>query len=73
MLNHVHLCRSETMRLYQLTANKDNVWNIMNRFGDIGLAQFLDLNRGEVPFNLPYTNQVKSCEESERKLQYLVD
>lgn len=61
------------MRLYQLTANKDSVWNVMNRFGDIGVAQFIDLNREESPFNLPYTYQVKSCEESERKLQYLLD
>lgn len=61
------------MRLYQLTTSKDAVWNVMNRFGDIGVAQFIDLNREESPFNLPYTKQVKSCEESERKLQFLLD
>lgn len=61
------------MRLYQLTVNKDNVWNVMNKFGDIGVAQFLDLNREESPFNLPYTNQVKACEESERKLDFVLN
>ena len=43
----------------------------MNEFGEDGSVQFLDLNRDEQPFNLPYTTQVKQCEESERKLAYL--
>ena len=61
------------MRLYQLTVPKDDAWNIMNDFGDIGLAQFIDLNREEVPYNLPYTTVIKSCEEAERKLNSLLD
>jgi hypothetical protein len=65
--------RSEVMRLYQLTVAKDEAWNVMNDFGDIGQAQFLDLNKEEPPYSLPYTSIVKSCEDSERKLQYLLD
>jgi len=30
--------RSEQMRLYQLTVHVDDAWNVMNEFGDIGLA-----------------------------------
>jgi hypothetical protein len=65
------LYRSEAMRLYQLTVSKDNAWSVMNEFGEDGNVQFLDLNRDEAPFKLPYTTQVKQCEESERKLDYL--
>ena len=59
------------MRLYQLTVSKDNAWDVMNEFGEDGSVQFLDLNRDEQPFNLPYTTQVKQCEESQRKRAYL--
>ena len=61
------------MRLYQLTVSKDNVWNVINQFGDIGLAQFIDLNKDEPVFHLPYTKQIKDCEIAERKLQFLKD
>lgn len=43
------------MRLYQLTVNKDNAWTILNDFGDIGHAEFIDFNSTESPYNLPYT------------------
>ena len=59
------------MALYQLTVNKDNAWDVMNTFGEDGSVQFLDLNRDEQPYSLPYTTQVKQCEESERKLAFL--
>ena len=65
--------RSEIMRLYQLNVPKDDAWNVMNEFGDVGKAQFIDLNKDESPYNLPYTAQIKSCEETERKLSYLLE
>ena len=43
------------MRLYQLNVPKDDAWNVMNEFGDVGKAQFIDLNKDESPYNLPYT------------------
>lgn len=45
----------------------------MNEFGDLGLAHFIDLNKEESPYTLPYTTQIKQCEESERKLEYLLN
>lgn len=45
----------------------------MNTLGDIGKTQFIDLNREEAPHTLPFTKQVKQCEEAERKLAYLQD
>lgn len=61
------------MGLYQLTVPKDDAWDVMNKFGDLGLAHFIDLNKEESPYNLPYTAQIKSCEETERKLAMLLD
>ncbi len=53
--NFASYIRSELMRLYQLTVPKDDAWNVMNEFGDHGLAMFIDLNKDESPYNLPYT------------------
>ena len=33
------------MRLYQLNVPKDDAWNVMNEFGDVGKAHFIDLNK----------------------------
>ena len=65
------LYRSEKMKLYQLTLPKDDVEAAMNELGDIGLAQFIDLNVEVSPYNLPYSQRIKLIEESERKLTYL--
>ena len=60
------------MKLYQLTVPKDDAQSVMNEFGDIGFCQFIDLNTEESPYNLPYTPQLKQCEETERRLAYLL-
>ena len=64
--------RSEVMRLYRLTVPKDEAWNVLNNFGDFGDAQFLDLNKEESPYDLPYTTQIKQCEALEPKLDMLI-
>lgn len=51
---------------------KDDAQSVMNEFGDIGYAHFVDLNTEESPYNLPYTAVIKQCEETERKLAYLL-
>ena len=47
------------MKLYQLTVPKDDAQSVMNEFGDIGFAQFIDLNQDESPYNLPYFKVIK--------------
>jgi hypothetical protein len=47
------------MKLYQLTVPKDDAQGVMNEFGDIGFAHFIDLNTEESPYNLPYTAAIK--------------
>ena len=61
------------MKLYQLKVQKDEAWNVMNQFGELGKAQFVELNKDEAPHSLPFTKQVKQCEEAERKLQFILD
>ena len=56
------------MQLYQVTIPKDDAWDVMNQLGNLSLVHFIDLNKGEQPFNLPYTAQIKRCEETERKI-----
>jgi hypothetical protein len=43
------------MKLYQLTVQKDEAWNVMDEFGGLGYAQFVDLNKEEGPHTLPFT------------------
>ena len=61
------------MKLYQITVPKDDSQTVMNELGDLGKVQFLDLNVNESPLNLPFTADIRKIEESERKLQYLLE
>jgi hypothetical protein len=56
------------MMLYQITIPKDDAWDVMNSLGSLNVAHFINLNKGEQPFALPYSSQIKRCEETERRL-----
>jgi hypothetical protein len=56
------------MMLYQITIPKDDAWDVMNSLGSMNSAHFINLNKGEQPFALPYSSQIKRCEETERRL-----
>lgn len=56
IITFVCVYRSEDMELYQVTMPKDDVWYIMNEFGNLGSVHFIDLNKGEQSFLLPYAN-----------------
>lgn len=64
--------RSEDMTLFQIRVPKDDAWDVMNQLGVLDVAHFINLNKGEQPFNLPYANQIKRCEETERRLLYIL-
>ena len=68
----VPLSRSEAMELYRLTIPKDDAWRVIESLGNLDLAHFIDLNRNENAFNLPYATRVKLCDETERRIQYLI-
>lgn len=60
--------RSEDMYFYKFTCFKDNAWKVMNELGKLDSFDFVDLNKNEQPFNLPYGNTLKRREESLRNL-----
>lgn len=62
------ILRSEDMYLYKFLISKDNVWEIIHNLGKIEGAHFIDMNRQETSFKLPYTDMIKRCEEAERRL-----
>lgn len=44
------------MEMYQVTLPKDDAWFIMNELGNMGVVQFMDLNKNEQSFAMPYGN-----------------
>jgi hypothetical protein len=61
------------MSLYSLDVPKDDAQRILNKLGDIGQSHFIDLNSDASPLTLPYTTDIKLIEDTERKLQALLD
>lgn len=62
------LMRSEDMFLYKFIVSKDNAYEVIHTLGHTKSAHFIDMNKHEQPFKLPYTDMVKRCEETERRL-----
>jgi len=60
------------MELYRLTIQKDDAWKVAEMLGNLDVAHMIDLNKGEQPFNLPYSNRMRLCDETERRLLYLI-
>jgi vacuolar-type H+-ATPase subunit I/STV1 len=56
------------MELMNINIPKDDAWDVINALGRMNVAHFVNLNKGEQPFNLPYCNQIRRCEETERRL-----
>jgi hypothetical protein len=56
------------MTLFQIRVPKDDAWEVMNHLGEMDVAHFINLNKTEQPFNLPYANQIKRSEETERRI-----
>ena len=64
--------RSELMELYRLIIPKDDAWKLVDALGNTDAAHFIDLNKNEQPFNLPYQQRLKVCDEAERRVLYLI-
>jgi hypothetical protein len=63
--------RSEDMFFYQFTCFKDNSWKVISELGKLDSLDFVDLNKGEQPFNLPYGHTLKRCEGALKNLLML--
>jgi hypothetical protein len=64
--------RSEAMELYRITVPKDNAYRIIERMGEIGQFHFIDLNKHDQAFSLPYATRIKVAEDCERRLTFLL-
>jgi hypothetical protein len=60
------------MELYRVSIPKDIAWQVICHMGERNFAHFIDLNKNEKVFNLPYSFRIKMCDEAERKLAYLL-
>jgi len=46
----------------------DDAWYLMNEMGNMGTIHFMDLNKAEQPFHLPYAGQIKRADEALRRI-----
>ena len=65
------LFRSEEMALCQLFLQSEAAYNCVSELGELGLVQFRDLNPNINAFQRKFVNEVRRCDEMERKLRFL--
>nr|CAB3224570.1 V-type proton ATPase 116 kDa subunit a isoform 1-like [Phallusia mammillata] len=63
--------RSEEMCLAQLYLQSEAAFACVSELGELGLAQFRDLNPDVNAFQRKFVNEVRRCDEMERKLRFL--
>lgn len=64
------LFRSEEMQLVQLFVQIEAAHDTVDELGNLGLIQFKDLNPEVSPFQRNFVNEVRRCDEMERKLHF---
>ncbi|KAK3612173.1 hypothetical protein CHS0354_016558 [Potamilus streckersoni] len=65
------LLRSEEMTLCQLFLQSEAAYACVSELGELGLVQFRDLNPNVNAFQRKFVNEVRRCDEMERKLRFL--
>ncbi|GFS19935.1 V-type proton ATPase subunit a, partial [Elysia marginata] len=65
------LLRSEEMTLCQMFLQSEAAYACVSELGEIGLVQFRDLNPDVNAFQRKFVNEIRRCEEMERKLRFL--
>lgn len=65
------LFRSEEMVLCQLFLQSEAAYACVSELGELGLVQFRDLNPDVNAFQRKFVNEVRRCDEMERKLRFL--
>ena len=63
--------RSEDINLIKIVMRKDTAYDMMEALGEFSIADFIDLNKDEQSFDLPFTKQIKRCNDVIRKIEYL--
>lgn len=65
------LFRSEQMVLCQLFIQNEAAYSCVSRLGELGLVQFRDINSSVSAFQRRFINEVRRCDEMERKLRFI--
>merc|ERR1712241_815468 len=65
------LFRSEEMALCQLFLQSEAAYACVSELGELGFVQFRDLNPDTNAFQRKFVNEVRRCDEMERKLRFL--
>jgi V-type H+-transporting ATPase subunit a len=66
-----NLFRGEEMTLCQIYFQSETVYSSIAQLGELGIVQFRDLNPNVNAFQRKFVNEVRRCEEMERKLRFL--
>jgi len=61
------------MQLVQLVIPAEAAHDTVEKLGYVGKMQFKDLNKDKSAFQRTYANQVKRCDEMQRKLRFLLE
>lgn len=67
------LWRSEHMQLVQLFVQIEAAHDTVDELGQLGVIQFRDLNPNVNAFHRNFVNEVKRCDEMERKVRFFED
>ncbi|KAK0082333.1 hypothetical protein PV326_007231, partial [Microctonus aethiopoides] len=65
------MLRSEEMALCQLFIQPEAGYLSVSELGETGTVQFRDLNGDVNHFQRKFVNEVRRCDEMERKLRYI--
>jgi len=65
------LFRSEQICLARLYLQSEAAFATVDKLGELGLVQFVDLNSEENAFQRKYVEDVRRCDEMDRKLTFL--
>ncbi|CAJ0957685.1 unnamed protein product, partial [Mesorhabditis belari] len=63
--------RSEWMSLCQVFLQTDSAYACVAELGELGLAQFRDLNGDANNYQRKFVNEIRRCDEMERKLRFI--
>lgn len=65
------LWRSEDMVRLDLILQREVLHDTIYEIGMLGKAQFVDLNDTGAAFARPFTNEIRRCDEMQRKLNII--
>lgn len=63
------LFRSEDIHLCKVAITKDTLYEAMRALGRLGIVSFIDLNKNSQVFELPFSSEMKRCNETFRSIE----